>query len=37
MDSKLIQEFNKQINLEFYSAYLYFAMSTKLNIFFDRF
>ena len=28
MDSKLIQEFNKQINLEFYSAYLYFAMST---------
>ena len=31
MDSKLIQEFNKQINLEFYSAYLYFAMSTYFD------
>lgn len=31
MDDKLIQEFNKQINHEFYSAYLYFAMSTYFN------
>ncbi len=31
MDTKLIQEFNKQINHEFYSAYLYFAMSTYFD------
>lgn len=31
MNTKLIQEFNKQINLEFYSAYLYFAMSTYFD------
>lgn len=31
MDSKLLQAFNKQINHEFYSAYLYFAMSTYFN------
>ena len=28
MESKLIDAFNKQINHEFYSAYLYFAIST---------
>jgi ferritin len=28
MDVNLAQEFNKQINKELYSAYLYFAMST---------
>lgn len=28
MDIKLLQAFNKQINHEFYGAYLYFAMST---------
>lgn len=28
MDAKLIEKFNKQINNEFYGAYLYFAMST---------
>ncbi len=28
MDSKLTQNFSKQINTEFYGAYLYFAMST---------
>lgn len=28
MNEKLTEEFNKQINREFYSAYLYFAMST---------
>lgn len=31
MDTKLIQTFNKQINHEFYSAYLYFAMSTYFD------
>lgn len=31
MDTKLIQIFNKQINHEFYSAYLYFAMSTYFD------
>lgn len=31
MDLKLSQIFNKQINLEFYSAYLYFAMSTYFS------
>ena len=31
MDEKLIQVFNKQINHEFYSAYLYFAMSTYFS------
>ena len=31
MDSKLLQAFNKQINHEFYSAYLYFAMSTYFS------
>ena len=31
MDTKLITAFNKQINHEFYSAYLYFAMSTYFN------
>ena len=31
MDTKLIQAFNKQINHEFYSAYLYFAMSTYFD------
>ena len=31
MDIKLIQIFNKQINHEFYSAYLYFAMSTYFD------
>ena len=28
MDEKLIESFNKQLNQEFHSAYLYFAMST---------
>ena len=28
MEEKLLEAFNKQINLEFSSAYLYFAMST---------
>lgn len=31
MDTKLLQVFNKQINHEFYSAYLYFAMSTYFS------
>ncbi len=31
MDTKLLTAFNKQINHEFYSAYLYFAMSTYFN------
>ncbi len=31
MDAKLIQSFNKHINQEFYSAYLYFAMSTYFD------
>lgn len=31
MDTKLLSAFNKQINHEFYSAYLYFAMSTYFN------
>ena len=31
MDTKLITAFNKQINHEFYSAYLYFAMSTYFS------
>lgn len=31
MDTKLLAAFNKQINHEFYSAYLYFAMSTYFN------
>ena len=31
MDSKLVDAFNKQINHEFYSAYLYFAMSTYFD------
>ena len=31
MDTKLLQSFNKQINHEFYGAYLYFAMSTYFN------
>ena len=31
MESKLIDAFNKQINHEFYSAYLYFAMSTYFD------
>ena len=31
MDTKLLQAFNKQINHEFYSAYLYFAMSTYFD------
>ena len=31
MDIKLIEAFNKQINQEFYSAYLYFAMSTYFD------
>ncbi len=31
MEAKLIQAFNKQINHEFYSAYLYFAMSTYFD------
>ena len=31
METKLLQSFNKQINHEFYSAYLYFAMSTYFS------
>ena len=31
MDAKLLQAFNKQINHDFYSAYLYFAMSTYFS------
>ena len=31
METKLIQAFNNQINHEFYSAYLYFAMSTYFD------
>ena len=31
MDTKLLSAFNKQINHEFYSAYLYFAMSTYFS------
>jgi len=31
MDTKLLQVFNKQINHEFYGAYLYFAMSTYFS------
>ena len=31
MDLKLTQSFNKQINNEFYGAYLYFAMSTHFS------
>ncbi len=31
METKLIQAFNKHINQEFYSAYLYFAMSTYFD------
>lgn len=31
METKLVQAFNKQINHEFYSAYLYFAMSTYFD------
>ena len=31
METKLLQAFNKQINHEFYSAYLYFAMSTYFS------
>ena len=31
MDARLLQSFNKQINHEFYSAYLYFAMSTYFS------
>lgn len=31
MNEKLCEEFNKQINKEFYSAYLYFAMSTYFS------
>ncbi len=31
MNTHLIQQFNKQINHEFYSAYLYFAMSTYFD------
>lgn len=31
METKLLSAFNKQINLEFYSAYLYFAMSTYFS------
>ncbi len=31
MDEKLLQAFNKQINHEFYSGYLYFAMSTYFS------
>lgn len=31
METKLLQAFNKQINQEFYSAYLYFAMSTYFD------
>lgn len=31
METKLLDEFNKAINREFYSAYLYFAMSTYFD------
>lgn len=31
MNDRLCEEFNKQINKEFYSAYLYFAMSTYFS------
>ncbi len=31
METKLVDAFNKQINHEFYSAYLYFAMSTYFD------
>ena len=31
METKLLQAFNKQINHEFYGAYLYFAMSTYFS------
>ncbi len=31
METQLIQTFNKQINHQFYSAYLYFAMSTYFD------
>ncbi len=31
METKLVQAFNKHINQEFYSAYLYFAMSTYFD------
>ena len=31
METKLISAFNKQINHEFYSAYLYFVMSTYFS------
>ena len=31
MDEKLVKGFNKQINHEFHSAYLYFAMSTYFS------
>ena len=31
MDTKLVDAFNKQINHEFYNAYLYFAMSTYFD------
>lgn len=38
MNEKLQQEFNNQINKEFYSAYLYFAMSTYFaEIYLDGF
>lgn len=31
METNLVQAFNKQINQQFYSAYLYFAMSTYFD------
>jgi len=31
LETKLLSAFNKQINHEFYSAYLYFAMSTYFS------
>jgi len=31
METNLVQSFNKQINQQFYSAYLYFAMSTYFD------
>ncbi|MBQ9149921.1 ferritin [bacterium] len=31
METKLLQAFNRQINHEFYGAYLYFAMSTYFS------
>lgn len=31
MDTKLIEKFNTQLNQEFYSAYLYFAMATYFD------